>query len=420
MKSELTPKQKDFFEYMKQDENDARFGFQILIKKPNLLDYFKTINDEGYFTLEKLYSTGSFIYLEKAAIKAGETHNKEIANEIIGVIRQLSCLVSEKIDLKWHLTNLARLFSELPISVLSNDDIEIFKSWLDSPIERLAISSIGNNLLPRLLESEIIKDWDKALLIVKYFTEFSLTEENKLRLKIDNYSLKNIFLDQNINNFVKRYKKDFCDFLKDRLQRIFNTPALSWLLRPAIEEHSQNTEWGEIENIFVESFRNSVTILLAAQNDDEKKQYLNELLKDKAEIIRRVGFYSINQNFDCFHSSLLSIITNENFSDEAHLHELYTLLDEKFSLFTEDEKQHTYRTIKDLKNKEVLQLRWLSAIYKKGVSEADKLFEILRDKYPASILKHPSFMAYSKISGVNTHSIYTESQLFNFLNTGGC
>jgi hypothetical protein len=62
---------------------------------------------------------------------------------------------------------LATIFSQLPLEVISDQDIEMACSWLDGRFNANMIGlELGGKLLPRLLDSADSANWSKAMSLV--------------------------------------------------------------------------------------------------------------------------------------------------------------------------------------------------------------------------------------------------------------
>ena len=65
--------------------------------------------------------------------------------------------------------------------------------------------------------------------------------------------------------------------------------------------------------------------------------YLEGLLHDASEIVRRIGIYILNVRFAVFRDAYQKVVGPELFA-RGHLHELHNLLSQHFQEFSEEEK----------------------------------------------------------------------------------
>ena len=89
------------------------------------------------------------------------------AARIVSIVRAISADADRRSIDNWRTWwSLATVFSQLPLDVLTDDDIEMTRRWLVSRFDADMVGhELGVKLLPRLLDSPKSGDWHKATLL---------------------------------------------------------------------------------------------------------------------------------------------------------------------------------------------------------------------------------------------------------------
>ena len=218
--------------------------------------------------------------------------------------------------------------------------------------------------------------------------------------------------------------------LARRLREVYGEDVrakASWLFRPAIEEHKQNHEWGGADNRFVEGMRDAL-IAWVDRYIASVMPYMESLLSDEAEIVRRIALHVMNEKWDVLRP-LLSKSLRPNLFDSGHLHELYGLLHARFGSFTAEEKTSTLNAIRQMQpsdnwkepdlNLKRVQRNWLSAIVGKGSADADMWYSTLEaDETLGRLSDHPDFHTYMESSWGPGPAPFRAEQLVEFAKQG--
>lgn len=103
-------------------------------------------------------------YLEHIAPLVSDEH----ANRIAQIVRSISSDAQKRGIDNWRTWwSLATILSQLPLDVVTIQDIEMARSWLDGRIEAHMIGlELGGKLLSRLLDSADSANWSKAMSLV--------------------------------------------------------------------------------------------------------------------------------------------------------------------------------------------------------------------------------------------------------------
>lgn len=102
-------------------------------------------------------------YLEQIAASVTDVQ----AARIVNIVRAISADADRRSIDNWRTWwSLATAFSQLPLDVLTDDDIEMTRRWLVGRFDADMVGrELGMKLLPRLLDSPESGDWHKATLL---------------------------------------------------------------------------------------------------------------------------------------------------------------------------------------------------------------------------------------------------------------
>ncbi len=204
--------------------------------------------------------------------------------------------------------------------------------------------ALDSGVMRRFLESDSPEDWNKACLTLHYCTAILWIDEVGLGENVKKPVT--VVEDHWLKKLIKHHAKALGNLVGEKAAAIFaerlretfdkgrrNLP--SWLHRPAIEDHKQNHEWYGAENLFVEGLRD---VLLSWIDRDlsSAKIFVENLLRDEAPIIRRIGIHVLDQRWENLKDLFASILGPQLFVGEHH-HELYCLLQHHFAIFVEEE-----------------------------------------------------------------------------------
>lgn len=115
-------------------------------------------------------------YLEHIA----PTSNEDQANCIADIVRSVSSDAQQRGIDNWRTWwSLATILSQLPVDVVSGQDIEMARQWLASRFEvNWLAQELGEKLLPRLLDSSDPTNWEKAMSLVDVLSMVRPSEES--------------------------------------------------------------------------------------------------------------------------------------------------------------------------------------------------------------------------------------------------
>lgn len=451
MTLQVTSKIRLFVQRMTESEEQAQWGFALLLKRDDYDEFFDLLSNAGLFSPEhnpgpvpgdrpgfvRILFWPALTYLEAVAEVAGERNDLTLAEKILSVVRSVSRAPEQGGGVRDN-HHTFRVFAEilghLPTAAISVGDLELIPGWLNSRYETggMVGHALDTGVLQKLLDSRQPEDLPKACLVLRHCTAIRWVDERgfenlkKPETVVDEFWLKEL-LQRHSKRLGERLGKDASALLLERVRESFSGGGrgdASWSWRPAIEDHEQNHSWDGAANLFVEALRD---VLLVWINLDaaSAKEFVLGLLKDDAEIARRIGIYLVNQKWDVL-GDLYSIVLNVELFDQGHLHELYGLLRDRFHLFPPQVKEATVNAIRQLPSPDpddaqdrllkLKQRNWLSAIAGKGYPPADDWFVQFSDI--GKLDEHPDFHVYMTSSTGPGPSPYNVNELISYAEDG--
>jgi hypothetical protein len=455
MAEQLSTRQKSFINMMREDEEYERRGFALLLQRPDFDNFFDALADAGLFDPSRnlgpiedekpgyyrLPYWSVLPYLEAIAKRSGESGDAALAEKVLVVIRKVSLWRDADGNVRdnentWY--TFATIYGLVPTSAVSLEDIELIPTWFEGAFNRSRVGvAFASGALRKFIESESPDDWLKACRILDHCTAIRWVDQKGLSndtAKEATTVVEDFWLQKLINStataFGRKAGREAANIFLARLRELFARSfdgRMTHLLRPAIEEHSQNRSWHGAPNRFVEGLRD-VLLSWVDQDAAGAKTFVESLLHDDAEIVRRVAIYVLNARFDVLRSLTTLLFTPEIF-DPGHLHELYVLLKARFPGFSQDEKAAALATILSLPLPDYgsdrsrllryMKRDWLSAIAGQGYEPADKsLQELMSDPTLGGLSPHPDFHGYMETRwgfGPTPHSV---QELVGFAEAG--
>jgi hypothetical protein len=444
----LTSKEQAFIDKMKQDEELARHGFSLLLKRPDFSRFFEPLCNAGLFAPERnpapepapekgyvrIPYWSALDYLVAIAKQAAGTNDLPLATRVMEIVRAVSEW-RESDGQPRHNYQTARRFTEIlghvPTSVVSRADLDLLATWLNDRFERMLVAvAIDETLLPHLLASSSAEDWDKAVRVLHHATAIAWVEEPGIKAKapravIDDYRLHQL-LNRHVKTLASRRPQETVQLLERRVREVYATDlhkGHSSICRPAVEDNAQNHQFRSAENRTVEALRDA--LLTWAVNEPKVAEFhVGVLLSSDLEILRRIAIYVLHSHWPTLHSLYIPFVRGESFTP-GHLHELYALLTERFEEFTDPEREATVDAIRRIPTLEHVedpalarkrtQRRWLTAIVGKGNAVADDwLGELSAEPAVGPPPLHPDFTSYMTSSWGPGASPYTLEELVGF------
>ena len=455
MNSIITSKQKSAIIRMSKNQEEAKWGFEILLKRQDFAYFFDHLIEANLFSPE--YNSGpvpaedpGFVripywstldYLEAVARQAKKKSDIQLAQKVMKVIHSVSSYRDpdgSRRDNYHTYRKFAEILGLVPVAAVTIEDIDLIPVWLNSKYDRGMVGhALDRGVIRSLLASDSPDDWQKTCTILRHCTAIVWVDKKGLgkgRKKpvpvIEDYWLKDL-IKHHASMFGIKAGREAAQIFRNRICEVFGEnfgDLPTYLSRPAVEEHPQNHLWDGIVNCIVEGLRD-VLLSWIDHEPEGATAFVAEILKDENEMVRRIGIYVLNQRWPVL-NSLYSNILGPQLFDSRNIHELYHLLKERFAEFSEPDKAATLETIRQLSpppdHEEPdrflrrTQRNWLSAIAGKGYEPVDIWFKRLdTDQNLGRLSEHPDFHYYIETGSWGPGpSPYSTQELLAFAEDG--
>jgi hypothetical protein len=443
----LTAKQKAFIDRMCESEELSRWGFELLLKRKDYEHFFDALQEAGLFAPERnpepvpaekkgyvrIPVWSALQYLLAAAKLSGESNDMMLAGKVMNVVRSVSNWKDSEGRSRDNIHTahkFATIFGLVPTEAVSLDDLKLIPAWLNNRFERMLVGyALDEGAFTRFLGSSSPKDWLKAVEVLKYCTTVEWEDESgggigerSPRMSVDDYWIKKL-INSHSRELGEKVGEKAAEVFKQRLREIFGVGTrskYSQAYRPAVEDDAQNYVWRSVENCAIEGLRD-VLLRWSEQEPGQAKPFVEDMLGDDLEIVRRIAIYVVAEQWKNLRT-LLPLILKPDFFSPSHLHELYMLLSRRFPDFDADEKDRTVGCIENisvsskvddpLRVRNKSQQRWLSAVAGKGYPPADELLVGLEsDPSLGRRPQHPEFDAYMESWSGPGSSPYSSAEL---------
>lgn len=446
----LTAKQESFIRLMTESEELARRGFDLLLKRDKFETFFDALQEAGLFAPANnpapipVEPSGSFRlpywnaldYLVAVATLSGTRNDHALAAKVLNVVRAVTRESYERTRDNYHTwRRFAEIIGLVPRDTVTVGDMELLPTWLGSQFDRGSVGrALDEGALSSFLESDFPADWEKALEILRHCTAVEWVSEDsgsaadKPRTVVDDYWLKRL-IDRHATTAGVKLRRRAAELFLERVREVFgpeNRRTYSRSYRPAVEEHGQNHRFRGAENRQVEGLRD-VVLSWCDHQPAEVRDFIESLLRDQAEIVRRVAIYVLGQRWPSLRALYLPIVGSE-FFQSGHLHELYNLLRDRFGDMSFEEKEATLDAIQRLpkptwaddpdQSLKRRQRQWLSAIVGKGHAAADAWYQQLASEPSIGIPDHPDFDSYMEVGTGPGPTPYQVEELVTFAREG--
>ena len=435
---------------MGESEERAQWGFELLLKRPDFVDFFDTLLDAGLFSFERSPKpipgdTPGYVripywpaleFLLASSKVAGDTNNLVLARKILDVIKTVSQKREPDGSIRdnYHTySRFAEIFGLVPLNAVTNDDLSLIPNWLASKFDRgLVARELDTGILKRCLEIKSTENAKKACQLLEYCTDLKAPEgevKGDAATVVDDYWLKEL-IDHHASDLGAIVGRPAAEIFLKRLKQLFPEEVLSngsWLSRPAIEEHEQNHPWERPINRFVEGLRE--TLLAWIKSDpEEPKHFIKTMLESNLEIAQRMAIFILNSHWNLYKGMFFELLGPAYFQ-LGLVHEVYGLLESHFGTFDEHEKELTLAAIRQIpkpaKSRDaelalkLIQRTWLSALRGKGFDAAEAFFdELNNDQELGSLSEHPDFNAYMESWTGSGLPSYRVEEIHAFLSDG--
>lgn len=447
----LTAKQESFIRLMTESEELARRGFDLLLKRANFESFFDALNEAGLFAPAlnpapvpveppgslRLPYWNALDYLVGVAKVAGERADPQLANKVLNVVRSVTRESAVRASDNYHTwRKFAEIIGSVPRSAVSLEDIQLVPSWLASRFDRGMVGhALDEGALSAFVASDSPDDWDKALEILRHCTAIRWVRpadsgegSDKPATVVDDYWLGKL-IDRHAAAIGARIGGRAAELFLERVREAFRSESrstYSHTYRPAIEDHVQNHRWNGAENRTIEGLRN-VLLTWCDRHPEEVKPFVDTLLRDDAEIVRRIGIYVLGERW-AFLRDLYLPVVGQNLFQSGHLHELYNLLRARFAEMSVAEQDATLAAIRNLplptwsdepdRSLRRRQRQWLSAIVGTGHEGVDAWNQELSSDAAVGIPTHPDFDTYMEVTSGPGPTPYEVHELVAYARKG--
>jgi hypothetical protein len=426
--AKLTAKQESFVIMMTENEELSRRGFELLLKRRDFEQFFDPLQAAGLFApghnpspvpaeeegYVRVPYWSALNYLTEVAKLSGKRNDVQLANKVMAVVRSVMSWrdpMGQPQD-NYHTSyRFAGILALVPTVAVTNADLEFIPLWLGSRFERMLVSkTLADEVLTRFLAGSSVDDLNKAVIVLRHCTAVkwrgakdSGAGEGKPVMAADDFWLQKLIRDH-AREFGQKIGAKAAQVLVERIQEIFAPRKLpSETYRPAIDDNFQNHPWHMAENRSVEGLRD-VLVGWCERDPSAAKAFVEALLTDELEILRRIGIYQLGQQMPAW-QDLYAEVLRPGLFDVGHLHELHNLLTAHFSEFSEAVKAKTVEMIREIplpsrgndrpRMLKRIQQRWLTAIAGKAYAPADEWFHELRsDPKLGPPPEHPDFDSF--------------------------
>jgi len=436
----LLERQKLFIQLMTENQEQAKRGFEILLKRQDFAKFFDHLKEAGLFSPEYAQSPywSALEYLEEVARLAGQKNDRQLARKVMDVIRSVSGYPDGGSSANYHTyQTFAEILGLVPAATVTKEDIDLIPVWLSSKYDRGMVGhALDRGAIRSLLASDLPDDWRKACAILRHCTAIFWIDEKELgkgRKKpvsvIEDYRLKEL-IKHHASTFGIKAGREAAQIFRGRIYEVFGEEfgdLPTYLSRPAVDDHPQNHSWDGVVNCVVEGLRD-VLLFWIDKEPESATAFVGEILKDQNEMVRRIGIYALNQRWSAL-NSLYSNILGPQLFDSRNIHELYHFLKDRFAEFSEPDKAATLETIRQLlpppdheepdRLLKRTQRNWLSAIAGKGYETVDTWFKRLdTDQNLGRLSEHPDFHSYMETWSGPGPSPYSVQELIAFAEGG--
>jgi hypothetical protein len=241
----MTTKQERFISLMTENEEQAKWGFEILLKHSNFADYFDHLKAAGLFSPEhnsdpvpaedpgyvRIPYWNALDYLTAVAKEAARNNDIQLAQKVIEVIRSVSTYRDTNGKSRDNY-NTYRKFAEIlgivPTAAITIEDLDLIPIWLSSKYDRGMVGhALDQGALRYMLASNSPEVFKKACIILRHCTAITWIDEKyrgnnrkKPKTVVDDYWMKEMINHHSVTFGIKA-GKDAAQIFVDRICEIF-------------------------------------------------------------------------------------------------------------------------------------------------------------------------------------------------------
>jgi hypothetical protein len=424
--TELSAKRQALVQYMLKGPAYEAHGYEVILANSNPAAYFATLIEQGIFAAHKnpppipAETTGFFHipvwpglkYLLEMSKLARSREDVDLAATVLQIVRSVTLYKDADgahIDNYHTYSAFAEILGTLPSASSTVDDADLTKVWLESRFGNSGVViALDQFALPNFLSTPASTDDNaKALRILQHclLLRTHATKGQHDIVPVADINWLEKLLKHHAARLSIRTGMGSLAIMLAALRETFDDQGrdeLSWLRRPAIEEHQQNNSYDQLENALVQSVRDGFGAWLQEGSSSGAVSAATALLHDASQIVRRIGIHLARTHWDLLRVSFLDALDAELFRS-GHLHELYLLLAEHFASFSLEKQEQVIAIIEGLTDGLVgeerdravyRQHRWLAPL--NGLNLDASIAAKVRGFGASDVVNdpHPDFLAY--------------------------
>jgi hypothetical protein len=412
------------FQIIKNDKSQRDYFFEVLKSLENPFPWLQPLKERGYFDPQNWNQNRKvFGYLENVADKIKENQDAEIIETLLEIANKIITYQDEKggriekYGTDWlMIKTMIKIIFSLPIDKITENHIEFIRLALNSGWS--VVYEIDNTILPRLLQERaenLVLNLLDIILSYKKIEEKSYFDDKKT---YEHTSIKYISImdESTINEYqlkktLQKYKQKIAELCSIKAARIAiekmkiiikeDKSKFDNMWIPTIEGHSQTISPERYECQLVHFVRD----MFEFSEPHKIKEEIDKLLKEEHSIFKRIAIHIINYHYKDLNELFWQLKGNP-LEDKLLKHELYELLKNNCSVFTNEqitkvlnwiESNKNYYIPKDEDEDQVNKMiayqkkEWLSALLETKNRDILSSYEKYNNINPAE-LDHPGFV----------------------------
>ncbi|GAB4200140.1 MAG: hypothetical protein Fur0023_03120 [Bacteroidia bacterium] len=420
------------FQYIKNDEPQRNHFFKSLALSPNPFLWLTPLKEKGYFNPannpkpqkvadnKELYTIPYWSilgYLENVAKKNKENPSEKITNTLLEIVQDIIDYKDEngeRIDNYRTDWIVVKIIFSLPIEKINIKHIQFLRISLNSKWDSLLVSSeIKETILPRLL-NEGSKAKNLTLELLKVILDFKKVKDKFIYTENEFFEYTSIMDEYSFFDTLMIHKAqiakvcgvDAISIAIQKMKTITNEDAGQFnpLDIPTVEDHPQTTFPEKYQNQLVYFVRDVLSYI----KPEDRKNVIENLLKEEHSIFKRIVFHTINYHYEELNHLLWNYKKNPLDEDFVN-HELYELFKNHAKEFTKEQiktivnwietKNYGIEDEHDSQRKEKFlayaKKEWLSSLLESGDTNVRELYDKYHNLNPAE-QPHPGFIVWSE------------------------
>jgi hypothetical protein len=411
------------FQIIKNDKSQRDYFFEALKSAENPFPWLQPLKEKGYFDPQNWNQNRNVLgYLENVADKIKENQDAEVIETLLEIANKIITYQDEKGErIEKHRTDwlMIKIIFSLPIDKITESHIEFIRLALNSEwIAAWVVYEIDNTILPRLLQERaenLVLNLLDIILSYKKIEEKSYFDDKKT---YEHTSIKYISImdESTINEYqlketLQKYKQKIAELCSIKAARIAidkmkiiikeDKSKFDNMWIPTTEDHPQTISPERYECQLVHFVRD----MFEFSEPHKIKEEIDKLLKEEHPIFKRIAIHIINYHYKDLNELFWQLKENP-LEDELLKHELYELLKNNCSVFTNEqitkvlnwiESNKNYYIPKDENEDQVNKMiaykkkEWLSALLETKNRDILSSYEKYNNINPAE-LDHPGFV----------------------------